>query len=198
MSNYFFRHVNYHSSMIYCGMVRVVGFDRQQPFYSINNPLIQVGSMLLRHVLYHHMKLAEGYSLIAELHQESEPDSVDIVVLDIPESESMAIMMNKQLSLYLSNYFFDAGMGKVFVKSLIQGEIFPPLNHAAGTCKWDSNKKKFTTSDDPERERQQVLKDVSWYKDEYASRMSTKGRQKKNNMHHQIFCMILTVNTPSK
>ena len=40
------------------------------------------------------MKLAEGYSLIAELHQDSDLDSVDIVVPDIPEAEAMVAMMN--------------------------------------------------------------------------------------------------------
>ena len=144
MSKYVCRHVNYHYSMIYCGIVGVVVLDRQQPFYSVNNPLIQVGSMSLRHVLYHHMKLDEGYSLIAEVHQESELDSVDIVVPDIPEAEAMVSMMNKQLLVYLSNYLVDAGMGKVFVKALIEGEIFPSINHAAGTCIWDSSKKSVT------------------------------------------------------
>ena len=129
----------------------VVVLDIQQPFYSFNSPLIQVGYMSLRHVLYHHMKLAEGYSLIAEVHQESELDSVDIVVPDIPEAEAIVFMMNKQLSVYLSNYLFDADMGKVFVKAIIQGEIYPALNHAAGTFTWDIINKTFTTPEDAER-----------------------------------------------
>ena len=70
-------------------------------------------------------------------------------------------MMNKQLSVYLSNYLVDAGMGKVFVKALIQGEIFPELNHAAGACTWDISKKTVTTPEDSEQECQQVLKDVA-------------------------------------
>ena len=89
------------------------------------------------------MNLAEGYSLIAEVHQESELDSVDIIVPEIPEAEAMVDIMNKQLQVYLSNYLVDAGMGKVFVKALIQGEILPALNHAAGACTWDSIKKKL-------------------------------------------------------
>ena len=87
--------------MIYCGLMGVVGLDRQQPLYSVNIPLIQVGSMSIFHVLYHHMKLDEGYSLIAEVHQESELDSVDIFVPDIHEAEAMAVMMNKQILDYL-------------------------------------------------------------------------------------------------
>ena len=71
MSNYVRHHVNYNCSMIYLGMVVVVGLDRQQPFYSINNSLIQIGSMYLFHVLYHHINLSEIHSLIAEVHQES-------------------------------------------------------------------------------------------------------------------------------
>ena len=88
-------------------------------------------------------------------------------------------MMNKQLSVYLSNYLVDAGMGKVFVKALIQEAICPDLNHTAGACTWDISKKKVTTPEDAEQERQQVLKDASWYKYEYGAHMSTKGRQKK-------------------
>ena len=64
ISNYVRHNVNYHSSMIYGGIVGLVGLYRQQTFYSVNNPLIQVGSMLLRHVLYYHMNLDEGYSVI--------------------------------------------------------------------------------------------------------------------------------------
>ena len=121
--------------------------------------------MLLRHVLYHHMKLAEVFSLIAEVRRESELDSVDIVVPDIPEAEDMVSMMNKQLSVYLSNYLVDAGMGEVFVKALIQGEICPALNHAAGNCTRERSNKTVTTTENAEQERQQVLEDVAWYKD---------------------------------
>ena len=135
--------------------------------------------MLLCHVLYHHMKLAEGYSLIAEVHQEWELDSVDIVVPDNSEAEAMVPMMNKQLSVYLSKYLVDAGMGKVFVKAIIQGAICLALNHAAGTCTWYSIKKTVTTPEDDERERQKVLEDAAWYKDEYGAPMSTKGRENK-------------------
>ena len=70
-------------------------------------------------------------------------------------------------------------MGKVFVKALIKGAICPALNHSAGACTWDSSKKTVTTPEYSERERQQVLKDAAWYKDEYGAHMSTKGRQKK-------------------
>ena len=92
---YFRCHVNYHSIMIYCGLVGVLGLDRNQLFYIVNNSLMQVGYILLFHVLYHHMKLAEGYSLIPEFHQESELDSVDIAVPEILEAKDMVSMMNK-------------------------------------------------------------------------------------------------------
>ena len=59
MSKYVCRHLNYHYSMIYCEMVGLVVLERQQPFYSVNNSLIQVDSMSICHVVYHQMKLAE-------------------------------------------------------------------------------------------------------------------------------------------
>ena len=114
-----------------------------------------------------------------EVHQDSELDIVDIFILDILEVEAMVAVMNKQLSVYLSNYIFDAGIGKVFVNSLIQREIFLSLNHADGTCTWDINNKTVTTHEDTERERQQLLEEVEWYKDEYGAHMSTKGLQMK-------------------
>ena len=91
----------------------------------------------------------------------------------------MVAMTNKQLSVHLSKYIVDDGTGKVFMKALIQGEICLYLNHAAGTCTQDINKKTVTIPQDAERERQQVLEDAAWYKDEYGSHMSTKGRKKK-------------------
>ena len=91
----------------------------------------------------------------------------------------MVDMMNKQLQVYLSKYLVDSGMNKVFLKALIQGSIFPSLNHAAGACTWGNRKKTVTTLQDAEREQQQVLQDASWYKDEYGAHMTTKGRQKK-------------------
>ena len=51
----------------------------------------------------------------------------------------MVSMMNKELSVYLLKYLVDAGMGKVFVKSLIQGVIFLEVNHPTGTCTWYNN-----------------------------------------------------------
>ena len=70
-------------------------------------------------------------------------------------------------------------MGKVFLKALIQGEIFPALNHADFTYTWYSSNKTVITPEDAEQERQQVIEDTAWYKYEYGAHMSTKGRQKK-------------------
>ena len=64
----------------------------------------------------------------------------------------MVVIMNKQISVYLPKYLVDAGMGKVFVNALIQEAIFPALNHAAGTCTWESSKETVTTPEDAERE----------------------------------------------
>ena len=103
ISKYVGQHINYHYNMIYFGLVVVVVLNRQQPFYSVNNSLIQVGSMSLCHVMYHHMNIAEGYSLIADVHQYSELDSVDVVVLDIPEAEAMVAIINKKIRFTCQN-----------------------------------------------------------------------------------------------
>ena len=154
--------------------------------------------MLLCHVLCHHMNLDVGYSLITEVHQLSELDSIDIVVLDIPEAEALVAMINKQLSVYLSNYLVDAGIGKVFVNTIIQGAIFLALNYATGTCTGGSNKKTVTTPDDAEQERWQVLEDAAWYKYEYGAHMSTKGRHKKKEYTSPEMLYDIDGENPSK
>ena len=51
--------------------------------------------MTLHHVLYKYVKMDDGHSLISEAHQRGHMGSVDIVIPNTPEAETMVAMMNK-------------------------------------------------------------------------------------------------------
>ena len=84
MGQYVHRHVNYHSSMIYDGLVGVVDLNQEVAFYAESDPTRLMGYMSLRYVLYKFMKLSDGHSLIGEIHQENNLASVDIVIANAP------------------------------------------------------------------------------------------------------------------
>jgi hypothetical protein len=114
MEKYVKRHVNYHSSMTSAGLIGVVALDDSVPFYKTSDPTEIAGYMTLRHVLYNHIKLADGHSLFGEVHQEFGLAGVDVVIPNIPEAESMAEMMNKQLAAFLITILWS----KAWIKSL--------------------------------------------------------------------------------
>ena len=90
--------------MMYDGLTGIVKLDKKVKFYSVTNPSEVKGSMSLRHVLYNHLKLADGHSLIGEVHQENPLSSMDVVIPNTPEAEAMVAMMNTQLAAYLHHY----------------------------------------------------------------------------------------------
>ena len=51
--------------------------------------------------------------------------SVDIVIPNTPEAETMVTMMNKQLPEYLTFYLDDLGMDKDFIRKLLNRACCP-------------------------------------------------------------------------
>ena len=125
MARYIRRHVNYLSSMTYEGLVGFVDLDREVAFYAESNESKVMGYMSLCHVLYKFLKLSGGHSLIGEIHQENDLASVDIVIANAPEAETMVAMMNKNLAAYLTHYLKDAGLNEDFIKRLVDRAIDP-------------------------------------------------------------------------
>ena len=63
--------------------------------------------------------------------------SVDIVIPNTPEAETMVAMMNKQLPEYLTLYLNDLGMDKYFIRKLLTRACCPALMHEIYSCQWD-------------------------------------------------------------
>ena len=87
----------------------------------------------------------DGHSLIAKAHQRGHMRSVDIVIPNTPESETMVAMMNKQLPAYLTFYKDDLGMDKNFIRKLLTRACCPALMHEIYSCQWDKETKVLTT-----------------------------------------------------
>ena len=55
--------------------------------------------------------------------------SIDILIPNTPEAETMVAMMNKQLPAYLTFYLDDLGMDKDFIRKLLTRAYCPALMH---------------------------------------------------------------------
>ena len=75
-------------------LVGIIDFDATDTVYSVSDPTKTVATMRLRHILYKFVKMDDGHSLIAEAHQIDHMGSVDIVIPNPPEAETMVAMMN--------------------------------------------------------------------------------------------------------
>ena len=87
----------------------------------------------------------DGHSLIAKAHQRAHMGSVDIVISNTPEAETMVAMMNKKLPAYLKFYLEDLGINKEFIGKLLTGACCTALMHEIYSCQWDKETKVLTT-----------------------------------------------------
>ena len=179
MGRYVRRHVNYHSSMTYGGLVGIVELDEQVPFYAESDPSKVMGEMSLRYVLYKFIKLSGGHTLIGEIHQQNKLSSVDIVVPNAPEAETLVAMMNKNLGAFLNFKLKEEGLNGGFVDNLLKASIDPQLLHTMNVCKWDKATQVMSTPDDAAEEKDRDIENAAWYKDEFGSHMKDKGRKEK-------------------
>ena len=102
----------------------------------------------------------DGHSLISEAHQRDHMGSVDIVIPNTPEAETMVAMMNKQLPAYLTFYLHYLGMDKDFIRKILTRACFPVLMHEIYSCQWDKETKVLTNPGEKE-ERENCALSIS-------------------------------------
>jgi hypothetical protein len=112
------RHVNFHCSMTCDDLKGIVNLDAEVEVLSVSTGEVK-GHLSLRQVLLRKFKLADGSSLIAEIHQRGPMGTVDVIVPNIPEAEAMVLMMNRYFPAFCLHYLTGRGMDPVFVRSLI-------------------------------------------------------------------------------
>ena len=100
-------------------LVGIIDFDVTETVYSFSDPTKAVATMNLRHVLYKYVKMDDGHSFIAKAHQRGYMGSVDIVIPNTPEAETMVSMMNKHIPVCLTFYLDDLEMDKDFIRKFL-------------------------------------------------------------------------------
>ena len=106
--------------------------------------------------------------------------SVDIVIPNTLEAETMVAMMNKQLPAYLTFYLDNLGMDKDFIRKLLTIAFCPALMHKINSFRWDKETKVLTTSvEKEERENSADIESAAWYHDEVGEHMVDNKKKRK-------------------
>ena len=166
------RHVNFHCSMM-CEDIRgITNLDATAPILSVSTG-IPMGELSLRQALLKYMKMTDGRSLIAEIHQRGTMGLVEVIVPNTAEAESMVLMMNRHFPAFCSHYLVTkAGMGKDFVRSLLREACCPTLFASINQCQWDADSNTIVTEEQAEDERRMAeFEDAAWYRDEFGKHM---------------------------
>lgn len=99
-----------------------------------------MGQLSLCQVLLKYMKMTDGYSLIAQIHQCGPLGIVEVIIPNTAEVESMILMMNRHFPAFCFHYLTThAGMDEAFVKALLKEACCPTLLVLASInqCQWD-------------------------------------------------------------
>ena len=100
---------------------------------------------------------------------------VNVIVPNIPEAESMILMMNSHFPAFCFHYLTEKGVGKLFVRNLLREACCPTLMGTIKDCSWDKEKQSITTAAQAEEEaRLKELENAAWYKDEFGPSLMAK------------------------
>jgi hypothetical protein len=173
------RHVNFHCSMTCEDLRGIVHLDATAPVYcEITNKL--QGTLSLRQVLLKYLKMSDGTSLVAEMHQRGSMGIVEIVVPNTAEAEAMVLMMNRHFPAFCYHYFIKNGMTEAFVKTLLKEACCPTLIASINACVWDSQTNTISTPEQLEEDaRMAEIEKAAWYKDAFGKHMVAGMKQLK-------------------
>ena len=174
------KHVNLQATMTAVGFSGLWDIDIEVPVYSVTEPTKELGRLTARQVLYSQLKLPDGHSLFADIHQEQAMADVEAVVPRTPDAETMTLMMEKNIAAYLRFYLKDANMPEDFVTRLLDVSCDPSILHEAKHCTWDSKTRVLTTPKDEEEKKNKAIEEAAWYNDVYSELMASpkKGGRK--------------------
>eukprot|EP00956_Cyclotella_meneghiniana_P010075 scaffold13929_cov79-Cyclotella_meneghiniana.AAC.5 len=171
-------HVNYNASMT---CTDVFGFHDINARVTIPGQGQQVSG---RFCIISLIKLRDGASAIAEVHQEGVGGLVSLVHPNIPEAENLAVNFAKHPAAFLLNMLKESGVDESFVMSLLSKMLDPSLVHEAEHCKWDSETRSVVTPEELEEEEEsEKFGEQSWFKDivaQYEEHKQSDSRKSKN------------------
>ena len=116
------------------------------------------------------LKISDGNSLFAEVHQLPAPLSpVHVVVPHTPEAEQMILMMNKNFPAYISFVLEDQGFSKDFISELIERSCCQTKAREIHLCSWNRETLVLTTPRDKTAtcDEEKMLQAL-WFKNAFA------------------------------
>ena len=165
------RHVNFHCSMICLDIKGIIHLDATATVYSVTTGA-PVGNMSLRKALLKYMKMADGTSLIAEIHQRGPMGKVEVVVPNTSEAETMVAMMDRHFPAYFYHTCLALKIDVKFVKEILKEACCQTLNEQIDSCTWDPETRTITTPEQLNDEaRMAEIESAAWYKDEFSHRI---------------------------
>ena len=174
------RHVNFHCSMT-CEDIRgIVHLDATATIYSLSTG-DPVGELSLRQVLLKYLKMSDGTSLIAEIHQRGLMGIVEIIVPNTAEAEAMVLMMNRQFAAYCYNALQKSELDVNFIKSILKEACCPTLFAKIHDCVWDAETCSISTPEQiADEKRMAEIEKAAWYRDEFGKHMVDGMKKVKN------------------
>ena len=171
-------HVNYIASMTIDCLEGVTDLDRPIPFYSASDRTKVAGTMTLRHVLYHYVKMKDGkIPLFVEIHQGSPAAGVEVVIPNTPQATDFLEQINKNLAAFLHYSLLEIKVDSQFLHGLLSSCVDAEMCQEIGRCVWDGKARKLTTPGDSEREKAKEMESEAWYKDEFGDHMTGKKKE---------------------
>ena len=173
------RHVNFHCSMTCDDLKGITNLDGAVTVKDdVSGEVLTEISLWM--VLLRKFKLADGTSLIAEVHQWGPMGTVDVIVPNILEAEAMILMMNRQFPAFCLHYLLAKGMEESFVRTLISEACCPTLVGEISKCTWDGEKMTISTAAQAAEEARLLeMEKAAWYKDEFSSNTIANVRKVK-------------------
>ena len=175
------KHILYQESMTADGLTGLTSIDEPVPIYSASDPERKEGSLTMRAVLYQYVRMADGRSLFAEIHQAVPSGPVDVVVGRCKEAEDMIAQLNDNIAAYLTFVLRAQGVSDQFLRELLRRSCDPSLVLEVSSCSWDEEAKRLVTPRTKDADAGQALEEAAWYSKIEGSLMGKKGKEKEKN-----------------
>jgi hypothetical protein len=184
MVKYAMGHANYQGSMTGETVVGINLLDG-----GVSPSMDSTDTVSLRMVLFTYFKMADKFSVFAELHQTEEMGPVLAIIPACEEAERLVQMMNKQVAAFLFYFLRDADLPEKFLMDLITETCDPTLVGEISECDWDKDTQLLTTPREKKEDKDiEDLEAASWYKQAFDLRgLGEAMKPAKNKAPEDLF-----------
>ena len=121
----------------------------------------------IRQIMLRCVKMADGHSLLAEVHQQFALGAVEVVYPFCDEAERMIVNMKKNVAAFLY-YLLEDTIPVDILKELLLAACEPNLVMEIESCEWDKQTHELLTREDiVNKNNQQDYTTASWYSNKF-------------------------------